>query len=209
VSAAEMPDREGELCAQARALMPRLPFDDIDLLIVDQMGKDISGTGLDPAVIGRSIHGYSLLEDPQRPPPRVRRLFVRELTAGSRGNAIGLGMADFTTTRLVQAVDWEPTVLNALTALSLQGAKAPIHWATDREVITKALGTLALADAASAVVVRILDTLSLERLQVSEACLPLLARDPGLEPLGPLAEMAFGPDGNLLPMGETGAQMPP
>jgi len=197
VSAAEMPEREGELCAQARALMPRLPFDDIDLLIVDRMGKDISGTGLDPLVIGRSIHGYSLLEDPQRPPPRIRRLFVRELTAASRGNAIGLGLADFTTTRLVRAVDWEATSLNALTALSLQGAKVPIHFATDREVIAKALGTLALADPQQAKVVRIADTLSLERLQVSAACLPLVARNAGLEQLGAPAEMAFGPDDNL------------
>jgi hypothetical protein len=200
VPAAEMPLREGELCAQARALMPGLPFDDIDLLIVDRMGKDISGTGLDPLVIGRSIHGYSLLEDPQRPPPRIRRVFVRELTPASRGNATGLGLADFTTTRLVRAVDWEATNLNALTALSLQGAKVPIHFATDREVLAKALSTLALADPQLAKVVRIADTLSLERLQVSATCLPLLAQSPSLEPLGPLAEMAFGPDDNLLPM---------
>jgi hypothetical protein len=197
---AEMPAREEELCAQARALMPKLPFDDVDLLIVDRMGKDISGTGMDPAVIGRSIHGYSLLEDPQRPPPRVRRLFVRGLTPASHGNAIGLGMADFATTRLVQAVDREVTALNALTALSLQGAKVPLHFATDREAITKALGTLALADVHQARVVRIADTLSLERLQLSAACLPLMAQGPGLEPLGPPAEMAFGPDDNLLPL---------
>jgi hypothetical protein len=199
VKPAEMPEREGELCAQACALMPRLPFDDIDLLIVDRMGKDISGTGMDPAVIGRSIHGYSLLEDPQRPPPRIRRVFVRELTPESQGNATGLGLADFTTTRLVRAVDWEPTTLNALTALSLQGAKVPIHFATDREVIAKALGTLALADVHQAKVVRIADTLCVERLQVSEAYLPLMAQSPSLARLGPPAEMAFGPDGNLLP----------
>jgi len=200
VPAAEMLAREGELCAQARALMPRLPFDDLDLLIVDRMGKDISGTGLDPLVIGRSIHGYSLLEDPQRPPPRIRRIFVRELTPASRGNATGLGLADFTTTRLVQAVDWEATNLNALTALSLQGAKVPIHFATDREVIAKALGTLALGDPQQAKVVRIADTLSLERLQVSVACLPLTAPGLSLEPLGAPAGMAFGPDDNLLPL---------
>jgi len=100
----------------------------------------------------------------------VRRLFVRDLTSESHGNAIGIGMADFTTARLVRAMDRAVTVTNALTALSLQGAKVPIHFDTDREVLAAALGTLSLADVARAKVVRIADTLSVEWLQVSERC---------------------------------------
>lgn len=193
--------REAELCARARRLMPRLPLDDIDLLVVDWMGKNLSGTGMDPALIGRSIHGYSLSEEVPQPTPRIRRLFVRDLTPESRGNAIGLGMADFTTTRLVQAMDREVTTMNALTALSLQGAKVPIHFETDEQAIRAALDTLGLADPHAARVVRIRDTLSVEDLEVSEACRPALEGRPDIAWLGSPAPMEFDPNGNLPPMG--------
>ena len=97
---AEIEPREEELYAEARSLMPRLPFDDVDLLIVDRMGKNISGTGMDPNIIGRGAHGYSTLFSEQRSAalgfPVIRRVFVRELTPESHGNAIGIGLADFT-----------------------------------------------------------------------------------------------------------------
>ncbi len=194
--------REEALCAEARELLPRLPFAEVDLLIVDWMGKNISGTGMDPAVIGRMIHGYSLAEDAERRRPHVRRLFVRDLTPESHGNAIGLGMADFTTTRLVRAMDRRATVTNALTALSLQGAKVPIHFDTDREALAAALASLPLADGQQPRIVRIRDTLSVGRLEVSEALAAELAGREDLEILGPPAELAFDAAGNLLPLPE-------
>ncbi|MBM3880003.1 MAG: DUF2088 domain-containing protein [Verrucomicrobia bacterium] len=192
--------REESLCAEAKRLMPRLPLDEVDLLIVDRMGKNISGAGMDPAVIGRLIHGYTLAEDQPQPSPRVRRLFVRELTPQSRGNAIGIGMADFTTSRLVQAMNREITVTNSLTALSLQGAKVPIYFDTDRDVLSQALASLALAPGTPPRVVRIRDTLSVEYLAVSEACVEHLAGRADLEVLRPAEPMSFDMNGDLLPL---------
>lgn len=191
---------EAGLFATAKRWMPRLPVDEIDLLIVDRLGKNISGTGMDPHIIGRQIHGYSTVMDPAEPHrPRVRRLFVRDLTPETHGNAIGIGMADFTTTRLVAAMDRAKTYLNALTSLSLNGAKIPLHFATDREAIRHALATLALPDARQAKVVRLRDTLSVELLQWSESCAASVGQAAALEAIGPWAPMEFGPDGNLVP----------
>lgn len=191
---------EPRLCAEARRLMPRLPFDDIDLLIVDRMGKDLSGTGMDPAIIGRTIHGYSLAEIDHQPPPRIRRLFVRDLTPASNGNAIGLGLADFTTSRLVRAMDRHITAVNALTALSLQGAKIPLHFDTDREALSHALATLALPSPRDARVARIRDTLSVVDLDVSPALLAEVAGRDTIESSAAPQPLEFDAEGNLLPM---------
>jgi hypothetical protein len=221
VRADEMETREPGLVAEAARLMPKLPVSEIDLLIVDRLGKDISGTGMDPNVIGRQIHGYSLLEGgaplsnlpstdvnrghgTERPAargvltaPLIRRLFVRDLTPGSHGNATGIGMADFTTTRLVRAFDRKATYTNALTAMSLQGSKIPLHFDTDRECLAQALTSLPLADPLQAKVVRIADTLSLSELEVSEVFLDQVRQRTDLEILGPPAEVQFDPAGNL------------
>lgn len=197
VSGADLEEAEPRLTAEAAKLMPRLPMDEIDLLIVDWMGKNISGTGMDPNVIGRMIHGYSLIEAELPVHPRIRRIFVRDLSVESHGNATGIGMADFTTDRLVAAMDREVTYTNALTALSLQGSKIPIAFSTDRRAVAAALSSLGLDDTRQARVVRIHDTLSLDRLQVSEACLPALSGKSRLEVLGKPEGMRFGPDGNL------------
>jgi len=188
---------EPRLAAEAARAMPRLPLEDIDLLIVDRIGKNISGTGMDPNIIGRMIHGYSLIEKELPEHPRIRRIFVRELTPESHGNALGIGMADFTTTRFLNAMDRELTYTNSITALSLQGAKAPIHFDTDREAIAAALITLGLEDIRRARVVRILDTLSLQTLSVSESCLAGLGGQPGLSLDGQPADMSFDEAGNL------------
>jgi hypothetical protein len=200
VSPAALEEREAVLCAEARALMPQLPLAEVDLLVVDRMGKNVSGTGMDPAIIGRMIHGYSLAAEGERRVPHVHRLFVRDLTPQSHGNAIGLGMADFTTTRLVHAMDRRVTVTNALTALSLQGAKIPIAFDTDREAIAAALQTLPLTRLADARIVRITDTLSLEWLQVSAASLEGLQDHPGVQIQSPPAPMLFDTAGNLPPI---------
>lgn len=201
VPPAALESREAALCAAARERMPGLPVDDVDLLIVDRMGKNISGTGMDPAIIGRMIHGYSLAAEAEKRSPHARRLLVRDLTPETHGNAIGIGMADFTTGRLVRAMDRHVTMTNALTALSLQGAKVPIWFETDREAITAALRTLSLAEAGEARVVRIADTLSLEWLEVSAACVGDLRGEASVEVLGEPGPMRFDAGGNLLPMG--------
>jgi hypothetical protein len=197
---ADLERRESELYAESRRLMPRLPFDDVDLLIVDRIGKNISGAGMDPNVIGRSIHGYSTLLGDRSFNPVIRRIIVRGLTPETHGNAVGIGLADFTTARLVRSMNHPVTALNALTALSLNSAKVPIHFETDRETIVRALESLALVQGSQAKVVRILDTLSLERLEVSEAFGEIIAQRDDLEPTGAPRAMDFDATGNLAPM---------
>ncbi|HWQ00357.1 MAG TPA: lactate racemase domain-containing protein [Vicinamibacterales bacterium] len=184
--------RERELLVQARRWMPRLPLDEIDLLIVDEMGKNISGQGMDTNVTGRKV---------VRAPgmPTVTRLFVRALTDASHGNAHGIGQADFTTTRLVRAIDPRATRLNSITAGNPQGARVPIAFDTDREAIEAALSTIGLTDPERARIVRIRNTLKLEIVQVSERCRALLAgRDDMAEITAP-APFAFDAEGNLAP----------
>ncbi|MFM8617271.1 MAG: lactate racemase domain-containing protein [Opitutaceae bacterium] len=167
-------EEEAALLAEARRLLPLLPFEEIDLLVVDRIGKNISGAGLDPNVTGRAVHGYTTeLGRLGRRAPFIRRIVVRDLTPETEGNASGLGLADVTTTRVVRALDARKTYLNALTSLSPNSAKIPIHFDTDREAIARALESLALDDpAGTARVVRIRNTLELSRLEVSTALLP-------------------------------------
>jgi hypothetical protein len=194
----EMARGEDALLVEARALMPLLPFDEIDLLIVDRMGKNISGTGMDPNVIMRSIDGYSsLLRRDGRPAPYIKRILVRDLTPETHGNAIGIGLADFTTTRLARAMDPRISFLNALTALTPQSAKLPPYFDTDREAIARALATLPLADPAAARIVRIADTLSVADLAVSDSLWPEIRDRPTISALGEPRELAFDAEGNL------------
>src|SRR5256884_575082 len=194
----EIAEREKELLEEARRLMPRLPFDDIDLLIVDRIGKNISGAGLDPNVTGRWVHGYSSSLGPDnQAKPLIRRIFVRDLTPETHGNAIGIGFADITTTRLVSAMDKQVTYINALTSLTPNGAKIPIHFDTDREAVAQGLASLALPDLRQSKVVRIADTLSLVNLEVSEAYADLVKKRADLEADSSSHEMRFDAMQNL------------
>jgi hypothetical protein len=189
---------EAELLVEARRLMPLLPFEEIDLLIVDRLGKNISGAGMDPNVTGRGVQGYSsslMRED--RPTPFIRRIFVRDLTPETHGNGIGIGLADVTTTRLVRALDHRVTYINALTALTPNSAKIPIYFDTDREAIARTIASLALPDSNAARVVRIADTLSLADLQVSEPLAEEVRSRSDLTVVSEPADMQFGDDGNL------------
>jgi hypothetical protein len=189
---------EDRLLIEARQLMPLLPFDEIDLLIVDRIGKNISGVGMDPNVIGRPVQGYSSsLMRENRPAPFIRRIFVRDLTEETHGNAIGIGLADVTTSRLVRAIESRATYVNALTALSPQCAKIPIHFDTDIEAIDRILNSLAMPDPRTARVVRIADTLSLVNLEASEGFREEVKRHPHLTVTSDLFEMEFDAVGNL------------
>lgn len=198
VDRADMETIEDALLADARALLPLLPFEEIDLLIVDRIGKNISGTGMDPNVTNRWVNGYisSLVRDGAAA-PFIRRIFVRDLTPETHGNAIGIGMADVTTTRLVQATDLRVTSINALTALTPQTAKMPIAIDTDREAIERTLATLAIDDVRRARVVRIADTLSLTEMDVSETLWAESKTHSTLEAIGEPREMEFDASGNL------------
>ena len=192
---------ERVLLERARSLMPRLPLDEIDLLIVDQIGKEISGTGMDTNIIGREITGYSTsLRQSNEINPHIARILVRDLTHATNGNGIGIGLADFTTDRAVKALDLHSMYVNATTSLGLNTAKIPIHLPSDREAIHEALASLASSDPDAICIVRIVNTLSLERMLVSESCSRLLESRPGLTAVGEARAMQFDQNGNLLPM---------
>lgn len=195
----EMETAEDALLVEARALMPLLPFDEIDLLIVDRIGKNISGAGMDPNVINRSIHGYdSLPLRGDRPSPFIRRIFVRGLTPETHGNAIGIGMADATTARLVREMDSRTTNINSLTALTPQSAKIPMTFDTDREAIERLLASLPLPDPRGARIVHIADTLSLAEMEVSEALWSEVRERPELAVIREANDVIFDADGNLM-----------
>jgi len=194
----EIESVENQLLVEAKLLMPRLPFAELDLLIVDQIGKNISGAGMDPNVINRSIHGYdSLPVRGDRLAPFIRRIFVRNLTSETHGNAIGIGMADAVTTRLVAAMDTHATNINALTALTPQSAKIPIAFQTDREAIERLLASLPISNLSDAKVVRVLDTLSVAEMEISESLWNESLSTGQLIALSELSELNFDNDGNL------------
>lgn len=187
--------RERQLLVLAKRWMPRLPIRRPDLLIVDEMGKNISGSGMDTNVVGRKPHG------PCDHDPEVRRLFVRELTPETHGNAYGIGLADFATSRLVRAIDYQTTIINCMTAAHPEAAAIPIHFETDRAAIDAALSTIGLRPPDQARVVRIRNTLRLTQVEVSEACSPDLTDRPDLERLDAPRDLTFDANDNLLPLG--------
>ncbi|HKI36201.1 MAG TPA: lactate racemase domain-containing protein [Gemmataceae bacterium] len=199
--------REEELLVMARRWLARLPFAEADLLIVDEIGKDVSGSGMDTNVVGRkrSIRfGKAALSDSPEGAagidfrlPMMRHIFVRGLSAHTHGNATGIGLADFTTTRLVKAMNYRATCINCLTAGYPDGANIPVHFDTDREVIDAALAIAGTRRPEEARVMHIRNTLCLEELEVSEACLGEPSRQTEFVPLGEAREMAFDAAGNL------------
>jgi hypothetical protein len=198
VRAENLEREEAALLQDARKRMPSLPFDDIDLLIVDRIGKNISGTGMDTNIVGRDVQGYSASLIPGAiKPPVIRRLFARELTPQTHGNAVGVGMADFVTTRLVNAIDKNATYINSLTALTPQLSKIPIHFDSDRETLEKAIASLALPANSPLKLMRIADTLTLETVLLSDAYRDELEKRSDLEILSTPEPMCFDAEGNL------------
>ena len=186
--------REHELLARAYELLPRLPFDQLDVLVVDRLGKDVSGTGMDTNVIGRcSFWGGG--EKPVR--PRITRILVRGLTTATHGNACGIGMADFTTARCAAEVDRAVTDVNCMTSNCPEDARIPIACASDREALTAALQTAGIRDPDQARLAWIRDTAHLERIAVSEALLDEVRAGAALRPAGPLFPPPYDANGDL------------
>ncbi len=195
--AAQLLQGERELLVEAKSLMGRLPFDELDLLIVDWTGKNISGTGMDTNVIGRMMQNF----EPEPAKPAILRIFVRDLTEESDGNATGIGLADFTTTRLVDKIDRHSTYMNGITALGPQKSKIPFYYDTDREAIEVALDTIGLTEPEDARVLRIESTLRLTELDISEVLLEDAKLHSRLEVIGETQPFAFDAAGNLPPFG--------
>jgi hypothetical protein len=196
VAPEEFLEREKELLILAKKLIPRLPFQQVDLLIVDQIGKDVSGTGMDTNVIGRKDYLYPCSEEVF---PKVTRIYVRDLTRKTHGNATGIGIADYTHTRLVNKTDFDSTYINCLTGDNPKAAAIPVHYNTDSKVLDVALKTVGYVQPENARVIRIRHTLDLKEIMVSEAYQAEMKGRDDLEIIEPVQEMSFGEDGNLLP----------
>lgn len=187
-------ERETELLKLAIRWLPRLPFPYCDLLIIDRIGKNISGTGLDTNVVGRKYNDHAATD---RDSVRCKRIFVRGLTEETHGNATGIGLAEFTNQRTADAIDRKITAINCITGLHPTAAMIPIAFETDRESISNALHTCGLVEPPDSRVIQIPDTLHLAEVLVSEAYLPQFADRQDLEQLSDPADMAFDPQGNL------------
>lgn len=187
-------ETEARLLAEAWPLLGRIPFEFLHLLIVDEMGKEISGTGMDPNVLGRLY--FFPNEEPKS--PRYIRILVRDLTEKTAGNAVGMGLADFTTRRLADKVNFQYTYTNALTGLSPMRSKLPIVFETDRDAIQGALKTIGLTEPPDAKVARIKNTLDLEYLCASDALLPEIKERDDLEIVSGPHPLAFSAQGDLV-----------
>jgi len=191
LEAHEIEEAEQGLLQEAIKMMPRLPFDDLDVLIVEEMGKDISGAGMDPNVIGMSRR----LPDIGDCSPRIGRIVTLSLTEASHGNAEGVGLADVTTQRLVNRINFQTTYVNCITSGFLRGGMIPITCESDQEAIETALSGLS---AGLVHLVRIRNTLRLSEIDVSEALLDEVASRCNLSIINERGPLAFTLSGELL-----------
>ncbi len=191
IPSAMIATREPALLEEARRRMARLPVARLDVLVIDQMGKEISGAGMDPNVLGRYYQ--------QRLPggPDVQRIIVLDLTDATEGNAAGVGMADICTERVARKIDRMKTYINQLTAKLPEGGRLPLVAPNDRAAIQMAIASLRGAAYEAIRLLRIRSTKDLTQVWASEATLAELLAGGRAEPLGELAPPAFHADGNL------------
>ncbi|MCI5956911.1 MAG: hypothetical protein MRZ54_07995, partial [Clostridiales bacterium] len=169
----------------------RLHFDKLDALIIDEIGKNISGSGFDTNVVGR-YHSPCISGG-----PCITRLLILDISKQSKGNGNGLGMADFTTRRAAEKFDFVQTYPNTLTATLTGGVKIPMVLPNDLQGVQSCLKTANLPDPQAATLVRIHNTLCLDEIEVSETLLPFIQNDDRFEQLSESYDMPFDSNGNL------------
>ena len=188
-----MEQRDEENLALAKSWMPRLPCD-VDVLVVDEMGKNISGTGMDAKVVNRGPSGEY---NPWPGLPSIQRIFVRDLDPQSHGNALGIGMADVTTDRLVRHIDWEPTRVNALSSGIPSRIRVPAHFPSDRECLQWIAATAGKLDPAEVTFGWIRNTLELDRVAISHNLRLEIGSQPRVE-IEAEIELDWDGQGNLV-----------
>lgn len=190
-----MIEGEEQLLATVRSWMGRIPVPAVDILILDEIGKDISGTGMDTKVVNRGVMGQY---NPWPDTPRVERIYLRDLSKATHGNAVGIGMADMVHDRLAAKVDPGSTWVNAVTSGSLAAVRMPVHYATDRKCLETLAQTVGKADTREATFVWMRNSLELGRLMMSENLRGQIEANPALEIEGPAAALKFDAEGNLV-----------
>jgi len=192
VPAERIATREPELLVMSTDMLARLPLAAIDVLILDQIGKDVSGLGMDSNVVGRYLLG------PTGMPPAIQRIVVRDLTAATQGNAVGIGMADVALRRAVEKIDYRKTYMNSITAKTPEGVRVPMTVDSDREAISIALACCLRVAPESARIVRARDTKHLELLYVSASALLDVLEAGACEVVRPLGPIGFDAAGMLV-----------
>jgi hypothetical protein len=188
----QMEQREEANLALVKSWMARVPAD-LDILILDEIGKNISGAGMDTKVVNRGVNG----EYNPWPGPKFQRLFIRNLSELTYNSGVGLGMADVVTDRLVKRIDWAPTWINSLTANTPASIRTPIHFPTDRECLERIAPTVGKVDLSQLTFGWIRNTMELGRLALSENLRPTVESNPDLE-IEAVIDFEFGENGDLL-----------
>ncbi|MBP1154974.1 MULTISPECIES: lactate racemase domain-containing protein [unclassified Paenibacillus] len=186
--------RESELLKVSKSLMPKLPVEDIDVLVVDEIGKNYSGTGMDTNIIGR----IRILGEKEPENPRIKYIIASDLSEASHGNALGIGLADLTTRRLFDKIDLRAMNENVITSSFLHRAMIPIVLDNDKEALAAALRSTWGVDPLQARIVRVPNTLHLKYAYVSEALLPEIRELPHIKLIGEPEEMVFDREGYFL-----------
>jgi hypothetical protein len=191
VPAEGMFEREQDLLIEADRYLARLPVTALDVLVLDRIGKDVSGLGMDSNVVGRYYTG------PTGRDPLIQRIVVRDLTDETEGNAVGIGMADVVLRRAVARMDTLKTHMNCVTAKTPEGARVPLTVDTDRQALDIAIACCLKVQAETARIVRMLDTKHLEWFYASEPLLAGLAASGSCEVAGPVVPIGFDGSDNL------------
>jgi hypothetical protein len=192
VPANELVEVEKDMLIEAKANMPKFMFDQFDVLIVEQIGKEISGDGMDPNITGRYSTPYA------SGGPEIAKIAVLDLSGPTHGNANGMGAADFITRKLADKIDFKMVYANGLTSTVIGPTRMPMVLDDDRDAILAAVKTCNARDLARARVVRIKDTLHMGDIFISESMLPEARANPAIEALSPPADLIFDPAGNLV-----------
>jgi hypothetical protein len=187
-------NRDAALLKLAQDSMPKLLFKEMDVLVIDEIGKNISGAGLDPNVTGRTSSNMPGFNSG----PPIQRIIVRDLTEVTKGNATGIGVADVTTQRVGDKMDWTKTYLNVVTAGVLDGAKLPIVADTDRDAIGIGIRGCPGVDSDRARIVRIRNTLEMTSVWATETMIPEIEENSRLELMSDPFECIFDDEGMLV-----------
>jgi hypothetical protein len=192
----EFKEAEKKLLKTAKALLPRIPFKKLDVLIIEEIGKNISGVGMDTNVIGR----FWMPKENDPSAPNIGKIVVLDLSEETHGNAIGIGLADLTTVRAVSKIDYNKTYVNCLTQGSCETGKIPPSMPNDRDAIATAIRISGPIESTQAKIVRIKNTQELERIWISEILSEQITKSNSLtniELIGDLQEMQFDVLGTL------------
>ncbi|MCZ2080331.1 MAG: lactate racemase domain-containing protein [Bryobacterales bacterium] len=199
----DMERRDEELQALVKSWMGRIPVRELDILIIDEIGKNISGAGMDTKVINRSINcHYNPLPDA----PQIHRIFLRDLSDLTYNNGVGLGMADIVTDRLVNRIDWKPTHINSLTASTPAAIRTPIHFPTDRECLERIWPTVGKFSVQDVTFGWMRNTMELGLFAFSSNLLDEIRANPMLEIVAGPVDLTFDATGNLVDLKKLAAE---